>query len=82
MAKRAAQQGADAAEEFLDETTERVRRHPVETNGDHVCRGPHRRDVDRLDAEAKVAQSDSFLDLIGGVEPPASPRGTSSLSGR
>ena len=31
VAKRAAQQGADAAEEFLDETTERVRRHPVET---------------------------------------------------
>ena len=30
-AKRAAKQGGDAAEEFLDDTTKRLQRHPVET---------------------------------------------------
>ena len=30
-AKRAAKQGGDAAEEFMDDTTKRLQRHPVET---------------------------------------------------
>ena len=30
-AKRAAKQGGDAAEEFIDDTTKRLQRHPVET---------------------------------------------------
>lgn len=30
-AKRVAKQGGDAAEEFLDDTTKRLQRHPVET---------------------------------------------------
>ena len=30
-AKLAAKQGGDAAEEFLDDTTKRVQRHPIET---------------------------------------------------
>jgi hypothetical protein len=29
--KRAAKQGGDAAEEFLDDTTQRLQRHPVVT---------------------------------------------------
>jgi len=31
VAQRAAKQGGDAAEEFLDDTTKRLQRHPVET---------------------------------------------------
>jgi hypothetical protein len=31
VARRAAKQGGDAAEEFLDDTTRRIRRHPVLT---------------------------------------------------
>jgi ElaB/YqjD/DUF883 family membrane-anchored ribosome-binding protein len=31
MAKRVAKQGCDAAEEFLDDTTKRLQRHPIET---------------------------------------------------
>jgi ElaB/YqjD/DUF883 family membrane-anchored ribosome-binding protein len=30
-ARRAAKQGGDAAEEFLDDTTKRLQRHPIET---------------------------------------------------
>ncbi len=30
-AKRAAKQGGDAAEEFLDDTSKRLQRHPIET---------------------------------------------------
>ena len=30
-ASRAAKQGGDAAEEFLDDTTKRLQRHPIET---------------------------------------------------
>jgi ElaB/YqjD/DUF883 family membrane-anchored ribosome-binding protein len=30
-AKRVAKQGCDAAEEFIDDTTKRLRRHPTET---------------------------------------------------
>ena len=30
-AKRVAKQGCDAAEEFLDDTTKRLQRHPIET---------------------------------------------------
>jgi ElaB/YqjD/DUF883 family membrane-anchored ribosome-binding protein len=30
-AKRAAKHGGDAAEEFLDDTTKRLQRHPIET---------------------------------------------------
>lgn len=30
-ARRVAKQGGDAAEEFMDETTKRMQRHPVET---------------------------------------------------
>lgn len=33
VVRRAAKQGGDAAEEFLDETTERVRRQPIVTVG-------------------------------------------------
>jgi ElaB/YqjD/DUF883 family membrane-anchored ribosome-binding protein len=32
-ARRAAKQGGDAAEEFMDDTTKRLQRHPVETVG-------------------------------------------------
>ncbi len=31
VARRVAKQGGDAAEEFLDDTTKRLQRHPVET---------------------------------------------------
>ena len=31
VARRAAKQGGDAAEEFLDDTTKRLQRHPIET---------------------------------------------------
>ena len=30
-ARRAAKQGGDAAEEFMDDTTKRLQRHPIET---------------------------------------------------
>ena len=30
-ARRAAKQGGDAAEEFIDDTTKRLQRHPIET---------------------------------------------------
>ncbi|MDR3746879.1 MAG: hypothetical protein P4M04_01780 [Acidobacteriota bacterium] len=30
-ARRAAKQGGDAAEEFMDDTTKRLKRHPIET---------------------------------------------------
>jgi hypothetical protein len=31
VARRVAKQGGDAAEEFLDDTTKRLQRHPIET---------------------------------------------------
>jgi ElaB/YqjD/DUF883 family membrane-anchored ribosome-binding protein len=38
-AKRVAKQGCDAAEEFLDETTKRLQRHPTETVGASLAVG-------------------------------------------
>jgi ElaB/YqjD/DUF883 family membrane-anchored ribosome-binding protein len=31
MAKRVGKKGSDAAEEFMDDTTQRIKRHPIET---------------------------------------------------
>jgi len=55
VVRRAAQQGGDAAEEILTDTTQRIQRHPVLTGHDVRSRFCSR-NLDRMGNETKVDQ--------------------------
>jgi hypothetical protein len=55
VARHAAKQGGDAAEEFVNDTSQRIQRHPALTVRSHVCRRLHSGSVHRLDDQTKVA---------------------------
>ena len=54
VVRRAAKQSGDAAEEFLNDTTQRIQRHLGADSCDNVCGSLQRRNFDRLDDETKV----------------------------
>jgi len=53
VVRRAAKQGVEAAEEFLNDTTHRIQRYPSVNRCSRVCGRPDHGNVGRLDDVAK-----------------------------
>ena len=64
-ARRVAKQGGDAAEEFFDDTTKRLARHPVETGRRVRCVRHRHRSCDRV---VNLAQVSPAIDKLAGTE--------------